>query len=303
MFVTLYFIVKILNFGHLCIDHNVSEHAKYTSAGSPAIFMNKIFSQFPDTEFTTVSSYGLDFEEYRGGLNLYPKKPNVDKTLVYENVSHVGGAREQRAYNRETALPIEIDNNVIPLIQEADIIIISPLLPNFSKDYYEKIFNYTRKQTSILLLPQGYFRDFDHEDRVVEREFSEADSILPYVDAVTVSFFDHPFMTHVAQKWVRENDVIVVETLSDKGALIVSKEGQFHIPTIPIPANDIVDSVGSGDVFSSGLIFWYKKTRRLHEAVEFANELARQRLYFTSDKIDINYNKITESLDRKEEVK
>ncbi len=294
--------MKILDFGHLCIDHNISEQAKYTSAGSPAVFMNNIFSQLPDTELTTIASYGKDFLPFADHFKLYPEKPNVEKSLIYENKSDIGGAREQRAFNRDTALPVPIDNKIISLISEADIIIISPILPNFTSEYIKQIFEHAKKHTSILLLPQGYFRDFDHDDRVVTREFLEVDEILPYVDAVTVSFFDHAFMTKVAQKWVKDNDVIVVETLSDKGALVISKEGQFHIPTIPIPANDVIDSVGSGDVFSAALIFWYKRTRKLHEAVEFANELARQKLYFTSDKIKIDYNKITENLNREEHV-
>jgi sugar/nucleoside kinase (ribokinase family) len=258
--------------------------------------MNKIFSQLPDIEFTTVASYGEDFLPYTENLKIYPEKPNINKSLMYENKSEVGGERVQRAYNRELAKPVLIDDKVIALIQEADVIIISPLLPNFTVDYYKQIYNHAKKKTSILLLPQGYFRDFDKDDKVVARDFVEVDEILPFVDAVTVSFFDQTYMTHVAQSWVKKSDVIVIETLSDKGALIISKEGQFHVPTIPMPAIEIVDSVGSGDVFSASFIFWYKKTRNLYKSVEFANELARQKLYFTPDKIKIDYNKVASSI-------
>jgi sugar/nucleoside kinase (ribokinase family) len=284
--------VKILNFGHLCIDHNISENSTYTAPGSPAVFMNKIFSQLPDIEFTTVASYGKDFLAYKDNFKLYPEKPNISKTLVYENKSEIGGETSQRVRNRDEALPVPIDDKIIELIHDADIIIISPLLPNFSVDYYKQIYDHAKKKTSILLLPQGYFRDFDKDDKVIAREFEEINEILPFVDAITVSFFDKLFMTRIVQNWVKKSDVIVIETLSDKGALIISKEGQFHIPTIPMPASEIVDSVGSGDVFSASFIYWYKRTRNLHKAVEFANELARQKLYFTSDKIKIDYNKV-----------
>jgi bifunctional ADP-heptose synthase (sugar kinase/adenylyltransferase) len=285
--------MKILDFGHLCIDSNISENASYTSAGSPAIFMNKIFSQLPDIEFTTVASYGKDFLPYAKNLKLYPEKPNLKKSLIYENKQEIGGERVQRAYNRETALPVPIDDKVIALIQEADIIIISPLLSNFLPEYYRNIYNHAKKKTSILLLPQGYFRDFNKDDKVVPRNFTEVDEILPFVDAVTVSFFDQLYMTTVAERWVNKSNVIVIETLSDKGALIISKEGQFHVPTIPMPAVEIVDSVGSGDVFSAAFIFWYKRTRNLYQSVEFANELARQKLSFTPEDIKIDYDKLT----------
>ena len=82
--------MKIVIIGQVDIDRNVSENATYTSAGSPAMYIDKIYRQFPDCEVTIVAPYGDDFSLYLNKVDIYPKKPNTKKTLVYENVSKSG---------------------------------------------------------------------------------------------------------------------------------------------------------------------------------------------------------------------
>jgi len=54
--------------GHVCIDKNTSEHTSYVAAGSPAMFMNRIYKQFPNCPTNIIASYGQDFLKYLNGI-------------------------------------------------------------------------------------------------------------------------------------------------------------------------------------------------------------------------------------------
>jgi len=154
--------MKITILGHVCIDKNTSENSSYTAAGSPAMFMNKIFRQLPDNQLTIIAPYGADFLEYAENGKLYPEKPSGKNTLVYENITK-GGARIQKAHH--------------------------------------------------------------------------------------------------------------------------TKEKEIPLPTKAVPESEVVDSVGSGDIFSAGFAHRYQQTHSLEKAGRFANELARQCLFYTPSEI------------------
>lgn len=284
--------MNILNIGHVCIDKSISEKAQYTLPGSPAMFMNKIFGQLPDNTFTIVAPYGIDYLQYLEGIKIYPERPTAEKTLVYENTTLPGAKRTQKAYNREFANPVQLDENFKKLILDNDIIIISPLLPNFSADYLKEIRQTARKDSLIMLLPQGYFRNFDQDNNVIFREFKEVNDILPFINIMTISNYDYPEIDKLAQEWVQKNEIQIVETMGEKGAMIISKDGQTLVTTTPLRDDEVIDSVGCGDTFSAGLAYWYKKSGNLEESVKFGHGLARQKLFYTIDKIKIDYDQL-----------
>src|SRR3989339_755071 len=95
--------------GNVCIDKNTSEQTSYVSSGSPAMFINRIYKQFPDCSTTIIASFGEDFLTYLNGVNIFPKFPNSKKTLIYKNISKKGN-RSQKACHREEAFPVAIDD-------------------------------------------------------------------------------------------------------------------------------------------------------------------------------------------------
>ncbi len=269
--------MKAVVFGHICIDKNVSEGKSYTAAGGPAVFITKVLSKF-GCPTTTVAPYGNDFLPYAKNLILYPKESANDNTLRYENVSR-NNLRTQKALYRPAHFNIEITEALAAQIRQSDIIFVAPLLPNINPEYIKRINKRAKKEALLVLLAQGYFRDFDSQNNVLIRDFLEADDVLPFFNIVAVSERDHPQMKQLAKKWVRSNgNAAIVITLAERGALIVSSRGEKHIPTIPVPLDKIIDSVGCGDIFSAGLAYYYKKSRVLEEAVIAANKLARQHL-------------------------
>lgn len=276
--------MKILIFGHVCIDQNKAEKSKYTSWGSPAIFMAKVFKELDVGEITIVSSYGRDYLKYLKDISTYPVEPSTATTMIYQNLVK-DHKRRQRAFNR-TSKPIEISEELEVKICEADIIIVAPILSNYSAEYIEKIFKYANKECLKVLLPQGYFRNFDKENYVIFRKFKEANTVLEYFDLVSLSEEDYPDIEKLSEKWARQSNVSIVMTKGENGAVIIAKSGKRKVTTTPVPQEEIVDSTGSGEIFSAALIYSYFQTRDLEKATRFANKVASEALMSTPDNLN-----------------
>lgn len=268
--------MKILIFGHVCIDQNEAEKSKYTSWGSAAVFMEKVFKDLGVEDITIVSSYGRDYLKYLKNINIYPVEPNTATTMVYQNLVK-NHKRRQRAFHR-TSEPVEISEELRVKICEADVIIVAPILANYSAEYVEKIFKYANKECLKVLLPQGYFRNFDEENYVIFRDFKEANSLLEHFNLVSLSEEDYPSIEILSEKWSKKFDVSVIVTKGENGALLITNDGKKEVTTVPVPQEEIVDSTGSGEIFSAALIYSYFQTRDLEKATRFANKIAGEAL-------------------------
>jgi sugar/nucleoside kinase (ribokinase family) len=271
--------------GHVCIDRNTTEHGFFTGAGSPAMFMEPMF-RLLSGRVTIVSSYGADFLPYRRGVSMYPPEPNIGETMVYENDT-TGEKRTQKCFHYEEAQPVDLDLQLIEIIKGADVICFAPLAPNYSAAYIRKTLQYKKEGAKVVLLPQGYFRQFDEENNVYVREFEEAEDILPLMDVVIVSDQDHEGMAGIAAEWNRRFGCIVVMTEAEKGARVFDHGAQTEVPTVPVPVRDIVSSVGAGDRFSAGFSYSFSQAGDPLQAARIGNSLARQGLFCTPDNITI----------------
>src|SRR4029079_6953279 len=116
--------------------------------------------------------------------------------------------------------------------------------------------------------------------------------VIPLVDIVIVSEEDHPDMYELAKKWTEKDKGIVIITQGEEGAVALKEGKEINLPGRPVKVEDIVDSVGSGDIFSAGFAYKYKQTGDIKEAGKFANELARQCLFYPADKIKIDFKQL-----------
>lgn len=270
--------MKISIFGHVCIDKNISEHSQYMGAGSPAMFISKTFRESKDCDVKIISTYGTDFLKYLNDVSIFPTIPNGDKTLAYENIT-IGSKRTQKARFREQAVSPTLSQELFNTIKQTDIAFFTPLLPNYSKDYIQQIVNHLDSDSLKILLPQGYFRDFDSDDNVTLRNFDEADQILPYMDIVIASEQDYPDIIETQKKWALSHNIISIVTLGEKGAIAFQGEKTIHLPTQKVRPEDIIDSVGSGDIFAAGFGYQYKLSKDVKQSGDYANKLARQCLF------------------------
>lgn len=281
--------MNITVLGHVCIDKNMSEHASYTGAGGPGMFMDRIFRQFPDVETTIVSPYGIDFLPFQQGMLLIPKHPTSKRTLIYGNTVK-NTIRKQKAYNRLSAKPVPISHTISTILANTDILIIAPLLSNYSPSYLQSVILNTNPRALKVLLPQAYYRSFDRFNRVIQRQFKESSDILSLVNIVVVSKEDQINMKKEIRTWTQNHPhLIAVMTMAEKGAVVCKHGKDIMLPTVLLPKKDIVDSVGSGDIFSAGFAYCYRKTNDVRKAGKFANALARQSLFYTPSTITLDY--------------
>lgn len=274
--------MNITILGHVCIDNNISESITYTTAGSPALFMDRVYKKFSDVSPHIIAPYGMDFLPYIKQVNIFPKKPTTDWTLIYENKSH-GNIRSQKVLNREYAKPLTIDTKLRNIVAKSDVLFFAPLTPDYSDTYVESLMKLTQPDSLKILMPQGYYRSFDKNNNVIERDFIEAKTIIPLFDFVIVSEQDHKNMKEIVEKWTKITQVIM--TLGDKGSSYFHENNYIFESTEAVKLEDIVDSVGSGDIFSAAFGYKYYLTKDIKKSLQFANAIARQCLFYPANNL------------------
>jgi len=281
------FFVNLTVLGNICIDHNRADGNLYEAAGGPPTFLSLFLNQTKKTLLTTIASYGPDFLPFKNNYNLYPLNPNTTNTLGYENIT-IQGKRSQKCHFYKNALPPEISQDMTKILSTTDVLFIAPLVPYFSPQYINSIVELTPKDCLKILLPQGYFRQFDEDDNVIFRKFEEADALLPLSDFVILSSEDYPDIEDLALAWSKQYATTFILTEAERGAIIINKNGKVAIPTIPIPFAEIVDAVGAGEVFTASFAYNYFKIKDLEKSVRQANASAREKLLARTEEIQKN---------------
>jgi sugar/nucleoside kinase (ribokinase family) len=276
---------NIVIVGHVCVDDNVTEGSTYTSWGSTALYV----AQYLQTTYylvpRVVSNYGPDLMPYLPAVDMIPARPNQEKTLLYENDTRTL-PRIWKAHNIDAAEAPELTPQVVAALEDADILVIATLLPNYTAAYLQSLLAHVKPPCLKVLCPQGYFRRAQPDGLVVPREFKEAPQIVSLFDLAIYSEEDHSRAFEVAKDWASvapKTNIIV--TQGENGASIVSASGVQHIPTIPIPKEKIVDSVGCGDVFDAAVAYAYYKNHDLEAAVRKAHEAAGRKLLATPTRL------------------
>lgn len=278
--------MNVTTVGNVCIDRNTTEHASYTAAGGPAMFMSRVYKQFPDVSHTIISPYGVDFLQHSKDIRLFPKDPSGNKTLLYENIVQ-GTTRTQKAYNVTSANNLSIGEKEDGVLQSSDIVYFAPLVAMFPRDFVRSITSRSKKALKILL-PQGYFREIDSTHHVKIREFVEAGEYLSHFDIVIVSDEDADDIESLVRDWSYITQIIM--TRGDRGATHFRNGETIHVDTKKVNATEIVDSVGSGDIFSASFGYTYFRTKNIKESIQFANSIARQCLFYPAENIHFNIN-------------
>ncbi|HTV12940.1 MAG TPA: PfkB family carbohydrate kinase [Acidimicrobiales bacterium] len=268
---------NIVLIGSVVIDHNQVEKIAYVRWGSPAMFMSQYLKAHHALAPTVIASYGLDFVPYLDGITIIPRQPNVPATVKFENII-VSGHRTQYCHFGQTALP-PIEREAEAAISRADILFLAPLTPFYPASFVDLLMKHAPASCLKVLLPQGYLRAIGGNGLVEPREFVEVADILPYFDITVLSDEDHPAAKEVVHEWKYLSPMTaIVLTENALGADIVQAQGVEHVPTIPVPGEQIIDSVGLGDVFSVALAYHFYRTSDLVSAVQAGHRAAREKL-------------------------
>ena len=98
-----------------------------------------------------------------------------------------------------------------------------------------------------------------------------------------VSEEDHRDIIKSARDW--SNTTQVIMTQGDKGAQYFFQDTSFTVPVDKVNLADIIDSVGSGDIFSASFGYKYHLTKDVKKSIKFANNIARQCLFSKADNL------------------
>lgn len=147
--------------GHTCIDHNTIDGIKYENWGSSAMYIAKYFSKEFGIQSHIVSSYGHDFVKYATDF-VFLGTPGDHNTLLYENIV-TNGDRVQFCRHSDFSPPVDLKENIINILRRTDILIVAPMLANYSMEYIEQVMQYLPEGSLKVLLPQGYMRHINAE--------------------------------------------------------------------------------------------------------------------------------------------
>jgi sugar/nucleoside kinase (ribokinase family) len=269
---------KIVLLGHVCIDKNEGEHASYTNWGSTVLYTANYFRRSLNIHPTVISSFGLDFEAYRSQFRLLPDHPTTSKTLLNGNFMR-GKERVRTSRQLEGATPPELTSEISAALEDADVFILAPLLPNYDAAYVQSVLSHVRPNCVKGLSMQGYVRDVDVDGLIHPCDFAEAEEILPLFDVAVASEDDHPGIMALAHKWKQQSPKTnIIITQAANGASIIQNTGEENIPTTPVSPDEIVDSVGCGDIFLGTLAYWMSLGGELTNAIVAAHAAARAKL-------------------------
>lgn len=261
--------------GHVCIDHNTIDGTEYEKWGSSAMYIAKYYLEHFGIKSHIISSYGRDFAKYASDFS-FTEKPNDSKTLLYENIV-TDGRRVQYCRNSSPLVPVH--ESIIDLLQKTDILIVAPQIPNYTAAYISDILQHVPDDSLKILLPQGFMRRVSDDGKIEKREFIEATSVVPYFDAVIASDEDYDSILDLAATWAKHAaSSSIVITQAEKGATVFHEGGVKHIPTVPLPFDQIKNPVGSGDMFSAQYAIGLYNKLHPHDAVHEANKTTGQAL-------------------------
>lgn len=268
---------NIVFIGHVVIDQNKVEQTSYTRWGSPAMFMTKYYQSHFDLQPTIIASWGPDFSPYASDITLLPRLPNLEQSTVYENIV-AGGRRTQYCHGANAPLPM-ITPEIEDALRAADILIFAPLAPTYDEVYVRQLMHFVAPECLKLLSPQGYLRRIAAHDLVRPRDFQEAATILPHFNVAIISDEDHPQAEAHAHQWKKASPTTeIIVTLNSRGADIIQLEGAMHVPTTPVPIDQIIDSTGLGDIFCAAVAFHLYEHDHLKTAVQAAHLATREKL-------------------------
>ena len=268
---------NIVFIGHVVIDQNKVEQTSYTRWGSPAMFMTKYYQSHFNLQPTIIASWGPDYFPYTNDVTLLPEQPNIEHSTVYENIV-ADGRRTQFCHGADAPLP-PFTHEIEATLRAADILILAPLAPTYHEAYVRQLMAFVSPTCLRLLSPQGYLRHIGAHDLVHPRDFDEAAAILPYFNVAILSDEDHPQAEAHAHRWKDASSTTeIIVTLNSRGADIIQPTGATHVPTTPVPLDQIVDSTGLGDIFCAAVAYHLYQHDDLVKAVQAAHLATREKL-------------------------
>ncbi len=260
--------------GHVCIDHNVVDGVYRESWGSAVLYIAEYLANRHNIHPKLHARYGSDLSRFIDTSMFINRPSRNHPTLIYENII-TGGVRLQSVANESWPAPKRVTATLAKILATTDILIIAPLLPDYSPSYIRQLCHALPSHAIKILLPQGYYRSVGTDGRIVVRPFKESAAILPMVDVLIQSDEDSPNAIVTAKEWAdNHHNLTTVVTRNSQGVSAYTHDQSLSVPAIPVLPQDIVNPVGAGDVFSAELALWLHDNASLQDALTNAQQAA-----------------------------
>ena len=259
--------------GHVCIDHNLVDDTYHESWGSAILYIADYLRRVHDMQPKLLAPYGQDLKKFVD-TSAFIDPPSLEHTLIYKNTI-VDGVRTQAVLHSDTAVPVELTESIRKVLAETDILVLAPLLSNYSSAYIRQLCELLPPHAQKILLPQGYYREVSNNGTIKQRGFTEADDILPFIDVLIQSDEDSTDALAAARLWVgAHHNLTAIVTQNSHGATVFTHTDTFSAPTKPVAPHEIINAVGAGDVFSAELALSLHDRRQLPSALTKAQRAA-----------------------------
>ena len=252
--------MKALVAGFVTIDTIQLPVRTVTSVGGPPSYAGLICSRLGVDTFA-LTKVGNDFPEdqfvwlARNGISLRPSDRSLSAKTTRFRIEESQAGRKLTLINRCDDIALE----QLPDSQ-FNASLVSPVANEVSPALLAEI---ARRSDFTFLDPQGLVRTFDANGVVALGELRNA-GVLSKVDAMKMDEGEAKAVTGMS----RPEDALRKLAALGLRKAVVTRGAQpayvldgARIFTVPVPAVQVVDSTGAGDILGGTIVAWYLKTR------------------------------------------
>ena len=225
---------RILAIGPITKDFIITPQDKYIQIGGAVFYQTMTLTRLK-YGVTSIISISQDDVKLLEDIDAYMKYIFTDKTMEYTNIYDENFNRKQKAtLPKNPILPehINIDLN------EISSVLLSPLspydIPVETVRYFKE--NYIR----TVLVPQGFLRQTDNSNNIVERSWNDIDKYLKYTDIICLdeneakkAFRIDRINTDSINEILKEHDLEqIIITKAERGSTVYVENDIYNISAI-----------------------------------------------------------------------
>jgi len=275
--VTTYPEVDYLAIGHATLDRSPTGHVP----GGTVTYAARVAKAL-GCRVAVVTSVAADLDLDLVFPGIAVENISTSNTTIFEN-KYEKGVRQQKIFSvAKTILKQHIPNAWI----RAPIVHFGPIANEIDPSIIGLFSN-----SLVGLTPQGWFRRWDEDGRVISAEWLEADEALPMAASVVLSKED--LANPDSLELYRERARLLVLTEQAGGCRVYCQGEERHFPA---PSVKEVNPTGAGDTFAAAYFVRLHQTRgNPWAAAEFANQVAA--VSVTQDTLDDKIKAISQIVD------
>ncbi|OGF99848.1 hypothetical protein A2Y99_03055 [Candidatus Gottesmanbacteria bacterium RBG_13_37_7] len=141
-----------------------------------------------------------------------------------------------------------------------------------------------RKNSKALkvLSAQGFYRHVGKKGKIYKKEWTNNLAIVKTYDVVILSEEDYFNLERQAELWSKRG-VISILTREEKGCTVYIDGKPTDVSGFP--AEKVIDATGSGDIFTAGFAYAFRRSGKIYESSMFANALSHLSLRVLSNRV------------------